>query len=140
MTRCIANCESLTHEMKSSTQSMWAKRMQSVEAVWENSRADIFAAVLKSHATPNIEAVCFMCRDDTAVVRCRNCGPTVLLCTNCDETTHQTKPLHDRDIWVNGFYQSVPPTETILTDGSPGFNRKLLLVIIYRCITLLATH
>jgi hypothetical protein len=124
LTTCIANCESLTQEMKSSTQSMWAKRMQSVEAVWENSRSAIFAAVLKSHATPNIEAVCFMCREDRAVIRCRNCGPTVLLCNNCDETTHETKPLHDRDIWVNGFYQSVPPTETVLTDGSQGFNSK----------------
>lgn len=124
MTTCIANCESLTQEMKSNTQSMWTKRMQSVEAVWENSRSTIFAAVLKSHATPNIEAVCFMCREDRAVVRCRHCGPTALLCSNCDEATHETNPLHDREIWVNGFYQPVPPTETVLTDGSPGFNSK----------------
>jgi hypothetical protein len=103
---------------------MWTKIMQSVEAVWENSRFTIFAAVLKSHATPNIEAVCFMCREDRAVVRCRHCGPTALLCSNCDEATHETNPLHDREIWVNGFYQPVPPTETVLTDGSPGFNSK----------------
>ena len=60
--------------------------MQSVETVWENNRADIFAAVLKIHATPNIGAVCFMYRDETAVVRCRNYGATVLLCSNCSKT------------------------------------------------------
>ena len=121
---CIANCESLTQEMKSSSQSMWTKRMQSVEAIWENSRSAIFAAVLKSHAVPDSEEDCLMCQENRAVVRCRHCGPTALLCNSCDETTHETKPLHDRDIWVNGFYQPVPPTETVLTDGSPGFNSK----------------
>jgi hypothetical protein len=110
--------------MKRNTQSMWTKRMQSVEAVWENSRSAIFAAILKSHSVPTLEAVCFSCREDSAVILCRQCGPTVLLCNKCDMTVHETKPLHDRDVWLNGFYQPVPPTETVLSDGSLGFISK----------------
>ncbi|XP_028415546.1 uncharacterized protein LOC114538616 isoform X3 [Dendronephthya gigantea] len=110
--------------MKSSTQSMWTRRMQSVDAAWENSRSAIFAAVLKSQAIPKTGAVCFLCGEDRAVVRCRHCGPDALLCNNCDETAYEKKPLHDRDIWINGFYQAIPPTETVLPDGSPSFNRK----------------
>ena len=126
MTTCIANCERLTEEIKSSSdiQSIWTKRMQSAETIWENSRSAIFAAVLKSCATPNIEVVCSVCKEDSAVIRCRDCGPTALLCNNCDKTIHDAKPLHDRDIWVNGFYQPVPPTETVSTDGSPDSNSR----------------
>ena len=114
----------MTKEMKGSTPSVWTKLMQSVETVWENSRPAIFAAVLKSHATPTNKTACSSCMNDTAIVRCLQCGPSVLLCNSCDEASHKMKPLHDREIWINGFYQRITPTETVLSDGSLGFKSK----------------
>ena len=114
----------MTREMKASAPSVWTKRMQAVEAVWENSRPAIFAAVLQSHATPTSETCCSNCRNDTAIVRSLHCGPSVLLCNSCDEASHKMKPLHDREIWIDGFYQPLTPTETVLLDGSLGFKSK----------------
>ena len=102
---------------------MWTKRMQAVEAVWETSRCAIFAVMLKSHAIPTNKTVCSECSKERAI-RCLDCGPGVLLCDSCDEALHQMKPLHDREIWINGFYQQVAPTETVLSDGSLGFKSK----------------
>ena len=121
MDDCIAVCEELTEEIKSSAQSTWAKRMQSVESAWEGSRATIFKALLECHAIPSSDALCFICGCKTAVIRCHQCGPRVLMCSTCDAELHEKKPLHDRDVWTNGFFQEIPPTTTVLGDGSLGF-------------------
>ena len=84
LTAYIAVCEELTEEIKSNAQSTWAKRMQSVESAWEGSRATIFKALLECHAIPSSDALCFICGCKTAVIRCHQCGPRVLMCSSCD--------------------------------------------------------
>ena len=99
MDDCIAGCdEKLTEEMKSNEQSTWAKRMQSVESAWEDSRASIFNALLESHAIPSLDSACFVCGSNVAVIRCHQCGPRLLMCSSCDNKIHVKKPLHDRDV------------------------------------------
>ena len=121
MDDCIAGCEKLTEEMKSNEQSTWAKRMQSVESAWEGSRAAIFNALLVSHAIPSSDSACFICGSNAAVIRCHQCGPRLLMCSSCDNEVHVKKPLHDRDVWMNGFFQEIPPTTIVNDDGSLGF-------------------
>ncbi len=95
--------------------------MQSVESTWESSRAAIFKAVLESQAVPSPDALCFIC-GKAAVIRCHQCGPRVLMCSTCDEEIHEKKPLHDRDVWMNEFFQEIPPTTSVQDDGSLGFS------------------
>ena len=95
--------------------------MQSVESAWEGSRATIFKALFECHAIPSSDALCFICGCKTAVIRCHQCGPRVLMCSSCDAELHEKKPLHDRDVWTNGFFQEIPPTTTVLGDGLLGF-------------------
>ena len=107
--------------MKSNEQSTWAKRMQSVESAWEGSQAAIFNALLVSHAIPSSDSACFICGNNAAVIRCLQCGPRLLMCSSCDNEVHVKKPLHDRDVWMNGFFQEIPPTTIVNDDGSLGF-------------------
>ena len=107
--------------MKSNEQSTWAKRMQSVESAWEDSRASIFNALLESHAIPSLDSACFVCGSNAAVIRCHQCGPRLLMCSSCDNEIHVKKPLHDRDVWINGFFREIPPTTIMVDDGSLGF-------------------
>ncbi|XP_028417750.1 uncharacterized protein LOC114542274 [Dendronephthya gigantea] len=124
LSNCIETCSQISEEIKSSSQSEWTKRMLSVEENWESSRSAIFDALLKSHAVPSPDNICFLCNEGCAVVRCHECGPRVLLCSACDEKVHETNPLHDRDVWVNGFFQEIPPTTIVSEDGSLGFVKR----------------
>lgn len=47
-----------------------------------------------------------------AQFRCHQCGPGQLVCTACDASIHQQKPLHDRQVWLDGFWLPVAPTIT----------------------------
>ncbi len=111
--------------------------MQSVESTWESSRAAIFKAVLESQAVPSPDALCFIC-GKAAVILCCQCGPRVLMCSTCDEEIHEKKPLHDRDVWMNEFFQEIPPTTTVrmpmcflvhyfVIKGNPKFTKVTLL-------------
>ena len=99
--------------------------MQAVEANWESNRESLFSALLKSHMVPSRDAICFFRNKKNAVIRCHQCGPRVLMCSNCDERIHEQKPLHDRDVWMNGFFQEISPTDAVLEDGSLGFVSKI---------------
>ena len=92
--------------------------MSSVDANWESSRSYIFSALLKSQAVPLNGCICFICEKNTAVLRCHQCGPRILICSVCDEKIHKKNPLHDRDVWMNGFFQEIPPTASVSDDGS----------------------
>ena len=59
---------------------------------WEGSRATIFKALLECHAIPSSDALCFICGCKTAVIRCHQCGPRVLMCSSCDAELHEKKP------------------------------------------------
>ena len=88
--------------------------MQSVESAWESSRAEIFNALLVRHAIPSSDSACFICGSNAAVIRCHQCGPRLLMCSSCDNEVRVKKPLHDRDVWMNGFFQEIPPTTIVI--------------------------
>lgn len=47
-----------------------------------------------------------------AQFRCHQCGPGQVVCTACDASIHQQKPLHDRQVWLDGFWLPIAPTIT----------------------------
>ena len=60
-----------------------------------------------------IMQMCSKCKPNNAVLRCSECGPYHLLCVECDPDIHWMYPLHDREIWKDGFFQFVPPHITL---------------------------
>jgi hypothetical protein len=59
------------------------------------------------------DVVCSRCKQSTAILRCCDCGPCNLLCGDCDREVHWLHPLHDREVWKDGFFQYIPPHITI---------------------------
>ena len=43
--------------------------------------------------------------------------PKKFFCPSCDQDVHSLLPFHDRDGYVNGFFQAIPPTVTIDESG-----------------------
>ena len=89
-----------------------------------------FDFVLQSNSISPTGAKCLMCNEAFAVIRCCQCSSSMLLCSGCDSGVHQIiqkNPLHDRDVWINGFFQDAPPTVTALEDGSLGFTSMVML-------------
>ena len=64
---------------------------------------------------PFIES-CHVCQSRNAVIRCMDCC-NVLYCNSCDEAFHQGHPFHDREAFMDGFFQPIPPTTTVDDDG-----------------------
>ena len=56
--------------------------------------------------------MCYLCGVEMAQFRCHQCGPGQVLCTACDSNIHQQKPLHDRQVWLDGFWLPIAPTIT----------------------------
>ena len=46
--------------------------------------------------------VCSIYEED-AMLRCLDYGLTKLFCPRCDQDVHLFKPLHDREVWEDGF-------------------------------------
>ncbi|XP_028409280.1 uncharacterized protein LOC114531881 isoform X1 [Dendronephthya gigantea] len=113
----IEQCEEAVGEMNDNT-TVWQKRINNLEENWENARGAIFHSVLCSFAPPTSSLHCSKidCPND-AQLRCKQCGVFQYLCVNCDEEVHQCQPLHDREVWINGYFQYILPTESITDDG-----------------------
>ena len=71
------------------------------------------------------EGVCLHCKQEKAVVMCRDCMPRTLYCTACDLCVHESMVLHNRTAMVEGFRRPLPPN-TYITDyeGKFTFNEK----------------
>ena len=54
---------------------------------------------------------------DQCVVRCLDCGPGVLFCSECDMQAHDQNPIHDREAWNGNFFNPVLPTEGFDSQG-----------------------
>ncbi|XP_046839888.1 uncharacterized protein LOC124434070 [Xenia sp. Carnegie-2017] len=35
----------------------------------------------------------------------------------CDDDVHENNPLHDREVWLDGYFQYIKPTQSISSDG-----------------------
>lgn len=83
---------------------------------WASVRSKILKAVLESQYIPEASH-CFICKEGKGCIRCHQCGPKNLLCFSCDEEYHKLNPLHDRDIFHEGFFQPVAPTVSLDSNG-----------------------
>ena len=51
-------------------------------------------------------------------MRCIQCGPAAVFCYTCDVALHCIHfPLHDRQIWREGFYMPVSPAVHLSDEG-----------------------
>ena len=58
--------------------------------------------------------MCYFCAVKPGRFRCHQCGSGQVLCTVCDAHIHQQKPLHDRQVWLDGFWLPIAPTTTFI--------------------------
>jgi len=61
------------------------------------------------------------------VIRCIECGPAKLFCGKCDQDIHCVLPLHDRELWKDGYFQPIPPT-TVCLGGEVAYQGKYILL------------
>ena len=83
---------------------------------WASIRPKILKAVLDTEVLES--SVCTICIRAQACVRCHNCGLKNVLCVTCDEEVHNKKPLHDREIFHEGFFKPVAPTVSLDSNGN----------------------
>ncbi|KAK0131236.1 hypothetical protein N1851_034058 [Merluccius polli] len=94
----------------------WDMRQTQSEEKWENARPHLLESMLSAEWT--LDQSCDHCHTKRAVIRCRDCLPKHLFCSDCDLAVHQNYVLHNRDSVVEGFYKALPPTCSIVQDGS----------------------
>ena len=108
----IEDCQSVVEELDTGP-TKWQKRVENLEENWETIRKTIFTSVLSSLAPPSSPVLCCRCAANEAVLRCRQCGVLQYLCAQCDDDTHCSQPLHDREVWLDGYFQPISPTQSV---------------------------
>lgn len=98
----------------SSTTRTWETQMLSLSENWEGCRQKLFETVLKQERSPVLDK-CNSCNSSSAIIRCYDCN--MLYCSSCDENFHQGHPFHDREAFVDGFFQPIPPTCVVDESG-----------------------
>ncbi|XP_059918294.1 uncharacterized protein LOC132465616 isoform X2 [Gadus macrocephalus] len=106
----------------------WDMRQTHSEEKWENARPNLLESMLSAEWT--LDQSCDHCHTKRAVIRCRDCLPKHLFCSDCDLAVHRNYVLHNRDSLVEGFYKALPPTCHIVQDGSgaPEISEKACLL------------
>lgn len=89
--------------------------MVNLSTNWDNIRKLLLEAVLSCEGLPSPNH-CHMCLEGKVRIRCHDC-PKKFFCPSCDQDVHSLLPFHDRDGYVNGFFQAIPPTVTIDESG-----------------------
>jgi len=116
----LVDCENLCNDLStvddSVKKSLWEKRLSNNEANWENCRKELFSAVLGSLVVPDEEVICMLCQNECALIGCSECK-LQYLCHECDDEVHTDNPLHDRELWSKGFFQNLPPTQSVSCEG-----------------------
>lgn len=110
----ISKCKDLLSTFPTETK-QWDKRMSSLNDNWESCRSEIFQALVSEEASMENE-LCCLCLKNDCRIRCYSCFGKKF-CGACDLIAHEHNPFHDRDVFVSGFYQAVPPTTSVNGDG-----------------------
>ena len=110
----LARCDELLSSFNVSSQS-WETRMVNLSTNWDNIRKLLLEAVLSCEGLPSPNP-CHMCLEGKVRIRCHDC-PKKFFCPSCDQDVHSLLPFHDRDGYVNEFFQAIPPTVTIDESG-----------------------
>ena len=113
----------------------WTERITNLGQSWASVRSKILKAVLQNQYIPSASH-CVICKDAKGCIRCHQCGPKNLLCFSCDEEYHKLNPLHDRDIFHEGFFQPVAPTVSLDSNGDLITTGMLILISNYYSVSL----
>eukprot|EP00794_Sanderia_malayensis_P014508 gene14508-16017_t len=89
----------------------WERRKVNLEGNWANARNDLFHALLLRNSIPEKHAVCCKRNLNEAVIKCQECRK--FLCSECDGILHNKCPFHNRNVWINGFYEGIRNNETV---------------------------
>ena len=108
----IEECEKVVGQTDNCP-SAWQKRMTNLDENWQSVRETIFESVVCSFDPPHSSILCCKCGTSEAMLRCCECGINRFLCVNCDDEVHQSLPFHNREIWLNGYFEHILPTETV---------------------------
>ena len=93
----------------------WETRQTRLETNWESFRANLayYAICQEALTFPQHCSKCSV-ELDQCVVRCLDCGPGVLFCSECDMQAHDQNPIHEME---REFFQSRLPTEGFDSQG-----------------------
>lgn len=122
---CLSALDSMLQEafadaekLMSATRITWQTRQTRLETNWEGFRANLayYAICQEALTFPQHCSKCSV-ELDQCVVRCLDCGPGVLLCSECDMQVHDQNPIHDREAWNGNFFSPLLPTEGVDSQG-----------------------
>ena len=94
----------------------WETRQTLSDERWENSRPLLLEQMLLAEKIPSAYRKCDHCKEKQAAIRCRDCLPKHLFCSECDLHFHKNCALHNRDCMLQGFYKPIPPTCYVKVD------------------------
>ena len=97
------------------SQTTWKVRMEAQDTRWKERRDQIYEESIKSSCI-NKGALCSLCQNQQAFVRCQTCR--YHLCSNCDKTIHTKQVTHQRKCEVNNCLHSLQPTEFLTNEGN----------------------
>ena len=106
LSQILSECTALFAQSLPSTP--WNERISNVGQSWASVRPQIMRAVLENEFLRS--RVCMVCMEAQGLVKCIHCGMKIL-CTQCDDEEHKKNPLHDREIFHDGFFKPVRATQ-----------------------------
>lgn len=112
LSQILSECTALFTQSLPSTP--WNERISNVGQSWASVRPQIMRAVLENEFLRG--RVCMVCMEAQGLVKCIHCGMKIL-CTQCDDEEHKKNPLHDREIFRDGFFKPVPPNVSLDSNG-----------------------
>lgn len=140
----LAKCEEVLSTFQISSSKNWETRMFNLTSSWDNVRKQLIEAVLSCEGLPSPD-VCSICLEGKVCIRCIEC-PKQFMCQSCDEMVHESLPFHDRDAYVNGYFQAIPPTVGVDEKGyrqiKGNFTYPFLYILFINCCIMetCATH
>ena len=93
-------------------QTEWAHRKEALEENWCAVRNELYSTFLFTKCIPPTDISCTLCRENLAVIRCSECR--ALLCSECDKDEHIRFPFHDKEVWINGYFEPVGNCMTVI--------------------------
>ena len=131
----LDDCDVLCNDIsvaEAGSMSQWEKRTTSSDSNWENWRHQLFSAVLNSYVIPEGDVMCMACGSEPALIKCSLCV-SQYLCPDCDDAIHSEKPLHDRQEWLNGFFNDMKAEQSV--SKGKEIIVKSVYILLYHTVT-----
>ena len=111
----LARCGDILGTLKTPLPKTWETRMSHLSSNWDSTRKLLLEAVLSCESLPFPEQ-CQACFSGKVSIRCHDC-PKKFFCPSCDNNIHSSLPFHNRDGYVDGFFEAIPPTVSVDENG-----------------------